>query len=83
MHDDMASEMLYPTGAGGRRFYGGFYDRSQRHGRPTSKDKDALSNFVERMRERGKPGKWRHARAKWKKDNGTIVDKDYELVEWI
>ena len=69
-----------------RRFAGGFYDRAQRHGPITGAGpgfERALSLFEERMRQRGLPGRWRHNAHGTKVNNGTIVDKDYEVTEWM
>ena len=79
-------EILEPT-TGKRRFYAGFYDRAATHGTITGSGPNfdkAMAAFNERQRQRGMTGKWRHKETTtYKKDNGTLIDSDFEIKEWL
>lgn len=89
MHtDSQVEETLFPTLSNNHRYrYSGMYDRSQMRGLEIVGEgpnfDSAMNKFYDRQLEMGRRGKWRHDSATWKTNDGRIIDKDYEIQEWM
>lgn len=69
-----------------RRSLDGFWDRKQPWGGPVTGSgpnfQKALAAFEKRQRRQGEVGKWRCAPAKWKKNSGSYIDRDWALIDY-
>ena len=68
-----------------RRDLDGLWDRMAQHGPITGSGPNfdkAMAAFKQRQAEAGKVGTWRRAPASWKKNHGTFIDRDWDLVDY-
>lgn len=78
--------MMLRQGSGKlRRVEDGLWDRGASHGEITGSGPgfdEAMRKFRKRQEEAGKVGRWRHEKSAEKINDGTYIDRDWDIIDY-